>query len=268
MMGGPKVLLDGRSYDSSKFLRTFLFWLGLSIMVVGCCCSVLLSARVQNMLDHDNGPNNGANQTGRPVRRRLTHEQVEDLLPVYRYQGDGRDLVGWNNPSVSLTGVDLSMCSICLDEYEPGDQVRVLPCMHSFRSKCIAKWLTERSSTCPLCKLDLLVEEEDDESDSDYVELQDGSSDDTNDDEQPQQRESIFDLFLQFGRGFTTSRRNAEDDAEGDIEQGGVSTVPLLADQHQQEEEEEEEEESLVEDAAAEEETDNVAMEQQHEERR
>ena len=47
---------------------------------------------------------------------------------------------------------DHNSCSICLDEYEPGEQIRVLPCQHTFHSNCIFPWLTERSPTCPLCK--------------------------------------------------------------------------------------------------------------------
>merc|ERR1719217_614956 len=43
-------------------------------------------------------------------------------------------------------------CSICLDDYAPGERVRVLPCGHTFHGGCIFPWLTERSPTCPLCK--------------------------------------------------------------------------------------------------------------------
>merc|ERR1711933_36744 len=43
-------------------------------------------------------------------------------------------------------------CSICLEEYDQGECIRVLPCGHTFHSSCIFPWLTERSPTCPLCK--------------------------------------------------------------------------------------------------------------------
>jgi len=43
-------------------------------------------------------------------------------------------------------------CSICIEDYEPGELIRVLPCGHAFHSECILPWLTDRSPTCPLCK--------------------------------------------------------------------------------------------------------------------
>lgn len=61
--------------------------------------------------------------------------------------------------------LELSLCSICLDEYESGDRLRCLPCGHAFHSRCIAKWLVERSATCPLCKIDLYDDEEEEEED-------------------------------------------------------------------------------------------------------
>lgn len=68
----------------------------------------------------------------------------EPLLPSKDDGGDG----------VSPTWARLhsTSCSICLDDYAPGEQVRVLPCGHTFHGSCIFPWLTERSPTCPLCK--------------------------------------------------------------------------------------------------------------------
>jgi hypothetical protein len=41
-------------------------------------------------------------------------------------------------------------CSICTDDFERGQDVRVLPCNHSFHPACIDPWLLNVSGTCPL----------------------------------------------------------------------------------------------------------------------
>lgn len=45
-------------------------------------------------------------------------------------------------------------CSVCTLNYEEGEELRTLPCLHTFHAECIDKWLTSRrasSLTCPIC---------------------------------------------------------------------------------------------------------------------
>jgi hypothetical protein len=41
-------------------------------------------------------------------------------------------------------------CSICTEDFERGQDVRVLPCKHSFHPACVDPWLLNVSGTCPL----------------------------------------------------------------------------------------------------------------------
>jgi Ring finger domain len=54
---------------------------------------------------------------------------------------------------------DVEFCVICLEEFEDGDRLRVLPCDHSFHDGCISKWLSGShsfdhcfTSGCPTCR--------------------------------------------------------------------------------------------------------------------
>jgi hypothetical protein len=57
-----------------------------------------------------------------------------------------------NNDNLVLPADDLhDMCAICLNDYEEGTQVRVLPCTHFFHPACVDQWL-QRTNACPMCK--------------------------------------------------------------------------------------------------------------------
>jgi len=50
-----------------------------------------------------------------------------------------------------------TMCSICLEDYELKEKLRVLPCGHLYHTECILPWLTTRAANCPMCKETFVV---------------------------------------------------------------------------------------------------------------
>jgi hypothetical protein len=162
--GGPRIILN-----STQPLSRNRILLGISFgafMVAMCLCCLL---RADFLMIPE------PNQTPRPqppARRRLTREQVKSKFPVCVF--DGTKLVvilgstieqedDENKTEHRVAPHDLETCAICLDDYEPGGKLRCLPCSHTFHARCIGKWLTERSATCPLCKVELYEEERDEE---------------------------------------------------------------------------------------------------------
>lgn len=50
---------------------------------------------------------------------------------------------------------DQMLCTICQFEFEDGERLCVLPCLHRYHSLCVEAWLEEHRS-CPLCKADVM----------------------------------------------------------------------------------------------------------------
>jgi hypothetical protein len=49
-------------------------------------------------------------------------------------------------------GVRETVCLVCHEDFEEGNEVLCLQCSHSFHTGCGLKWLQEYSNKCPVCK--------------------------------------------------------------------------------------------------------------------
>lgn len=54
---------------------------------------------------------------------------------------------------------DAPACAVCLEDFKDGEELRVLPCKHELHRSCVDPWL-EVNHTCPLCKANILGEDE------------------------------------------------------------------------------------------------------------
>ena len=67
----------------------------------------------------------------------IVREGVPDVtqstLPTHSYESGG------------------GKCAICQEEYEVGDTIKTLPCLHLYHDQCISHWLAS-SKLCPICQ--------------------------------------------------------------------------------------------------------------------
>lgn len=54
---------------------------------------------------------------------------------------------------VSVIGVDYMLTlQVCLSDYEPDEDLRLLKCRHAFHRECVDHWLTDGRNSCPTCR--------------------------------------------------------------------------------------------------------------------
>eukprot|EP00531_Pseudo-nitzschia_arenysensis_P001807 CAMPEP_0116132784 /NCGR_PEP_ID=MMETSP0329-20121206/9743_1 /TAXON_ID=697910 /ORGANISM="Pseudo-nitzschia arenysensis, Strain B593" /LENGTH=536 /DNA_ID=CAMNT_0003627343 /DNA_START=242 /DNA_END=1852 /DNA_ORIENTATION=+ len=130
----------------SGFLA-FLIFFGCLLICAQCGCITAAPDEHGRIVLFAGGP--GIRHTeglARMIRvDKLTQDQVE-LLDEVEFEPSGEDEEGDSS----------ECCAVCLEEFEPGEKVRVLPCGHKFHGDCLMPWLTERHASCPLCKMDVL----------------------------------------------------------------------------------------------------------------
>eukprot|EP00930_Biecheleria_cincta_P071204 TRINITY_DN58724_c0_g1_i1.p1 TRINITY_DN58724_c0_g1~~TRINITY_DN58724_c0_g1_i1.p1 ORF type:complete len:235 (+),score=41.39 TRINITY_DN58724_c0_g1_i1:67-771(+) len=90
----------------------------------------------------------------RHIPRGVDQRQVDARTALMTFCVDSKaaletgDLAGH---ALANAGCAEQKCTVCLDNFTHGDELRMLPCTHRYHRKCIDKWLA-RSPACPVCK--------------------------------------------------------------------------------------------------------------------
>lgn len=112
------ILTNDDPFDINAYLLPFA-------IVVGVCFLVMLGIVLFKCI-----------QDHRRRRRHRLPKSALKKLPIHKFKD----------------GDPFETCCICLDDFEEGDKLRILPCDHGYHSKCIDPWLVKNKRICPQCR--------------------------------------------------------------------------------------------------------------------
>jgi hypothetical protein len=117
------------------------------------------------------------NQTNTDEENGGTHDETTIAQGVNNTpnSSDERQEVDLGNPFHEIH-FDSGSCAICIDTFEPQDQVRGLICGHVFHQECLDPWLIKRKACCPMCKRDYYLKNNEEDEESENADAQDNES--------------------------------------------------------------------------------------------
>ena len=113
-------ITDNQPFDINAYLLPFA-------IVVGICFIIMLGIMIFKCV-----------QDRRRERRHRLPKSSLKKIPTKKF--------------VAGDEAHYETCCICLDDYELGDKLRILPCDHAYHMKCIDPWLLKNKRVCPQCR--------------------------------------------------------------------------------------------------------------------
>ena len=116
--------------------------------VVACAGPFLASPGVPN----DRGTLNTNRLDNEDMESGISEETLDSFpMMPYNLEKDSRSFTSAEGTELE-EAEDNKCCSICLNDYEDSEIVRVIPdCSHMFHKDCIDEWL-RLHPTCPICR--------------------------------------------------------------------------------------------------------------------
>ncbi|KAH8154170.1 uncharacterized protein LAJ45_01938 [Morchella importuna] len=113
--------------------------------------------------DLEMAPDSITSRTSEEDRRRsvvpsVASQSTPNVSGIAQVSGEDAVAREGAEPAVMSTSeMDPSQlrCPVCMEDFESGVDLRVLPCHHSFHPDCIDPWLLNVAGSCPLCRIDL-----------------------------------------------------------------------------------------------------------------
>ncbi|KAL4479516.1 hypothetical protein ABPG72_011838 [Tetrahymena utriculariae] len=100
-----------------------------------------------------------AAQLEKKLKKEEEFQKIFDLIYHFIFNEETKKrhwphLFNQSQQSIQNTNSEQPSCSICLQEFEMDDEVRLTYCTHFFHSDCLKQWL-KKQKNCPNCRNDL-----------------------------------------------------------------------------------------------------------------